>query len=315
MKELKIVFMGTPGFAVGVLQKIITEGFQVVGVVTAPDKPAGRGQKVHESDVKVFATQNNLPVWQPTSLKDPVFLEQLKSSGVNCQVVVAFRMLPEQVWRLPEFGTFNLHASLLPQYRGAAPINWALMNGETETGVTTFFIDDKIDTGAIILKESTSVDLDENAGSLHDRLMDLGGDLVVKTLKLISNDQVKTQLQDENGILKPAPKLNKENCKIDWSLSGPEIKNHIRGLSPYPGAWSELVNGEKREVVKIYKTDFISESHNHIYGSIFSNKKGIKVAVKEGWIYILEIQLSGKRKMEARELLNGYQFADGSTFE
>lgn len=315
MKELKIVFMGTPGFAVGVLQKIIAEGFQVAGVVTAPDKPAGRGQKVHESDVKVFATQHNLPVWQPTNLKDPVFLEQLRASGVNCQVVVAFRMLPEQVWRLPEFGTFNLHASLLPQYRGAAPINWALINGEAETGVTTFFIDDKIDTGAIILKESTSVDPDENAGSLHDRLMNLGGDLVVKTLKLISNDQVQTQLQEENGFLKPAPKLNKENCKIDWSLSGPEIKNHIRGLSPYPGAWCELVNGEKREMVKIYKTDFISESHDSAFGTIFSNKKEIKVAVKEGWIHILEIQLSGKRKMETRELLNGYQFADGSTFE
>lgn len=307
--------MGTPGFAVGVLQKIIAEGFQVVGVVTAPDKPAGRGQKVHESDVKVFATQHNLPVWQPTNLKDPVFLEQLKATGVNCQVVVAFRMLPEQVWRLPEFGTFNLHASLLPQYRGAAPINWALINGETETGVTTFFIDDKIDTGAIILKESTSIDPDENAGSLHDRLMNLGGDLVVKTLQLISTNQVQTQLQEENDFLKPAPKLNKENCKINWSLSGPEIKNHIRGLSPYPGAWCELVNGEKREIVKIYKTDFITESHVHTYGSIFSNKKEIKVAVKEGWIHILEIQLAGKRKMEARELLNGYQFADGSTFE
>lgn len=307
--------MGTPGFAVGVLQKIITEGFQVVGVVTAPDKPAGRGQKVHESDVKVFASQNNLPVWQPTSLKDPVFLEQLKASGVNCQVVVAFRMLPEQVWRLPEFGTFNLHASLLPQYRGAAPINWALMNGETETGVTTFFIDDKIDTGAIILKESTSVDPDENAGSLHDRLMDLGGDLVVKTLQLISNDQVQTQLQEENGFLKPAPKLNKENCKIDWSLSGPEIKNHIRGLSPYPGAWCELVNGEKREIVKIYKTDFKSESHDSVFGTILSDKREIKVAVLDGWIHILEIQLAGKRKMGARELLNGYQFPEGSTLK
>ncbi|MFN4199452.1 MAG: methionyl-tRNA formyltransferase [Flavobacterium sp.] len=315
MKELKIVFMGTPGFAVGVLQKIITEEFHVVGVVTAPDKPAGRGQKVHESDVKVFATQNNLPVWQPTSLKDPVFLEQLKSSGVNCQVVVAFRMLPEQVWRLPEFGTFNLHASLLPQYRGAAPINWALMNGETETGVTTFFIDDKIDTGAIILKESTSVDPDENAGSLHDRLMDLGGDLVVKTLQLISNDQVQTQLQEENGFLKPAPKLNKENCKIDWSLSGTEIKNHIRGLSPYPGAWCELVNGEKREIVKIYKTDFKSESHDSVFGTILSDKREIKVAVLDGWIHILEIQLAGKRKMGARELLNGYQFPEGSTLK
>ena len=214
MEHLRIVFMGTPDFAVGILDTILKNKFEVVGVITAPDKPAGRGQKLSYSAVKEYALQNNLPLLQPTNLKDENFLVELKKLQANVQVVVAFRMLPEIVWKLPKLGTFNLHASLLPQYRGAAPINWAIINGETKTGVTSFFIDDKIDTGAMILSKEIEIHPDENAGSLHDRLMELGSEVVVDTLNLIKNGNVKTTIQSENETTKTAHKLNKENCKI-----------------------------------------------------------------------------------------------------
>lgn len=312
MEPLKIVFMGTPQFAVGVLKNILENEFEVVGVVTAPDKPAGRGQKLSITAVKEYAIQHNLKIFQPQNLKDPKFIEELKSTGVNCQVVVAFRMLPEVVWSIPKYGTFNLHASLLPQYRGAAPINWAIINGENNTGVTTFFIDDKIDTGEIILRKEIDIKFDENAGQLHDKLMNIGSELVIKTLVLISKGDVSTIKQHENKNLKTAHKLNKENCKIDWIKKGKDIYNLIRGLSPYPGAWCNLQNGDAIESIKIYETVFSPDKHQYDAGVIKSDKKNIKIAVIDGWIIVKQLQLPGKRKMSSLELCNGYEFKDNA---
>lgn len=311
MRKLRIVFMGTPGFAVGVLEAILKK-YEVVGVVTAPDKPAGRGQKVKESAVKAFATTNGLNVLQPTNLKSEEFLEELKALEANVQVVVAFRMLPEAVWNMPEYGTFNLHASLLPDYRGAAPINWAIINGETATGVTTFFIDDKIDTGAIILQQQTNLSAHENAGQLHDRLMQLGSDLVVETLDVISNGNVTTTIQSESPNSKPAPKLTKENCKIDWNQSGKDIYNLIRGLSPYPAAWCYFMDGENKWNVKIYEAKIRFEDHGESIGKIAATKKAIEIAVKGGYLEIINLQLPGKKIMSAAELLNGMTFSANS---
>lgn len=302
---LRIVFMGTPGFAVGSLEQLIKADFNVVGVVTAPDRPAGRGRKVQESAVKQFASQHNLKVLQPTNLKDEAFLEELKSLDANLQVVVAFRMLPKAVWQMPEHGTFNLHASLLPQYRGAAPINWTIINGERETGVTTFFIDEKIDTGSIILQKTASILPDDNVGTLHDRLMELGSHLVVETCKQIEAGTVTRQTQDESIELKPAPKIHKETCRIDWEASMEDIYNHIRGLSPYPGAWTELVNGDKAEAMKIFTTEMEQADHNYDIGKLITGKKSLKVAVQNGYISLLELQLPGKRRMQVNEVLNG----------
>ena len=237
MEKLRIVFMGTPEFAVGILDTIIKNNYEVVGVITAADKPAGRGQKLKYSAVKEYALANNLTLLQPLNLKDADFLSELKALNANLQIVVAFRMLPKVVWEMPSLGTFNLHASLLPNYRGAAPINWAIINGETKTGVTTFFIDDKIDTGAMILSSETPIDETENAGHLHDRLMELGSKTVIDTLKMIEKGNVSTIIQKDTADIKTAYKLNKENCKIDWTKSAEEINNLIRGLSPYPAAW------------------------------------------------------------------------------
>nr|WP_297782783.1 methionyl-tRNA formyltransferase [uncultured Allomuricauda sp.] len=303
--SLRIVFMGTPDFAVGSLEQLIKADFNVVGVVTAPDRPAGRGRKVQESAVKQFATQHNLKVLQPTNLKDEAFLEELKSLDANLQVVVAFRMLPKAVWQMPEHGTFNLHASLLPQYRGAAPINWAIINGETETGVTTFFIDEKIDTGSIVLQETEKIRPDDSAGSLHDRLMELGARLVVETCKQIQAGTVTRQPQDESMELKPAPKIHKDTCRIDWKASINDIYNHIRGLSPYPGAWTQLMNDEKPEQMKIFRTEIEKAEHNYNVGKLVAEKKSLKVAVKDGFISLLELQLPGKRRMQVNEVLNG----------
>lgn len=308
MRDLRIVFMGTPEFAVTTLKYIIEADFNVVGVITAPDRPAGRGRKLQQSAVKEFAIANNLPVLQPTNLKSPEFLEELKNLQANLQVVVAFRMLPTVVWKLPEFGTFNLHASLLPQYRGAAPINWALINGETTTGASTFFIDEKIDTGAMILQKETAIDQKDNVGSLHDRLMTLGAELVVETLDLIKQDKVKTISQKESEDLKDAPKLTKENTRINWSLSASKIYDFIRGLNPYPAAWTVIKNGEAELNAKLFDIEVLQESHNIDLGKIIQEDNKIKVAVKDGYIIINEIQLPGKRKMKAKELLNGYQF-------
>ena len=290
MEKLRIVFMGTPEFAVGILDTIIKNNNEVVGVITAADKPAGRGQKIKYSAVKEYALEHNLTLLQPTNLKDEAFLSELKSLDANLQVVVAFRMLPEVVWRMPKLGTFNLHASLLPNYRGAAPINWAIINGETKTGVTTFFIDDKIDTGAMILNKEIGISLNENAGELHDRLTLLGSEAVVETLSLIEKGNVHTTIQQENPEIKTAYKLNKENCKIDWTKSATEIHNLIRGLSPYPSAWCFFKDNGQEWNVKIYDTKIISENHSYNIGSIITTKKEIKVAVKDGFIQILSIQ-------------------------
>lgn len=309
MEALRIVFMGTPDFAVGILDKIYTSGYNVVAVITAPDKPAGRGQKVSVSAVKTYALEKNLALLQPTNLKDEQFLAELASYNANLQVVVAFRMLPEAVWKMPKYGTFNLHASLLPQYRGAAPINWALINGEKETGVTTFFIDDKIDTGAIILNKTTPIHPDENAGNLHDRLQSIGSEVVIETLERIAQGNVTTTLQTETADLKTAYKLNKDNCKINWDNPGLSIHNHIRGLSPYPAAWTFIKDGENEWNVKIYEARFRSETHTLPLYQIHATKKELSIIVKDGYIDILSLQFPGKKRMLTHELLNGIQLS------
>ncbi len=308
MRDLRIVFMGTPEFAVSILQEILEAGYTVAGVITVPDKPAGRGRKLHESAVKKYAVSKGLPVLQPTNLKSPEFLEALKALKPNIQVVVAFRMLPKLVWNLPEYGTFNLHASLLPQYRGAAPINWAIINGEQTTGVSTFFLDEKIDTGAMILQRSVAIDKIENAGSLHDKLMHTGAKLVLETLELIKEDKAVPEKQLESSSLKDAPKLTKENTRINWNNSIDEIYNHIRGLNPYPTAWTELINNGETLPIKIYEVKKFPEAHELELGTLVLKNKELLVAVKNGYIHLLEIQIPGKRKMHTRDLLNGYQF-------
>jgi methionyl-tRNA formyltransferase len=302
--------MGTPEFAVGILDTIYQNNYDIAGVITAADKPAGRGQKVKYSAVKEYALEKGLTLLQPTNLKDPAFLEELKALNANLQVVVAFRMLPEAVWKMPKLGTFNLHASLLPQYRGAAPINWAIINGEKHTGVTTFFIDDKIDTGAMILKGEIAIGENENAGELHDRLMDLGKETVVKTLTLIENGNVETTIQPQDDAdIKTAYKLNKENCKIDWTKPGAEIHNLVRGLSPYPAAWCFFQDNGQEWNVKIYDTLFIQDSPVEAVGTVVADKKEIKVAVTDGYIKINSLQFPGKKKLAAHELLNGMTFS------
>lgn len=304
--------MGTPEFAVGILDTIIKNNYDVVGVITAADKPAGRGQKIKYSAVKEYALANNLTLLQPTNLKDESFLAELKALNANLQIVVAFRMLPKVVWEMPSLGTFNLHASLLPNYRGAAPINWAIINGETKTGVTTFFIDDKIDTGAMILNSEIAIEPEENAGQLHDRLMLLGSKTVIDTLKVIENGNVTTTNQEDDAEIKTAYKLNKENCKIDWTKSGEEINNLIRGLSPYPASWCFLKDKDEELSIKIYEAKLISESHSYEVGSLISSKKEIKIAIKDGFIQLLSLQLPGKKRMQVAELLNGITFSDNA---
>ena len=308
MKDLRIVFMGTPDFAVASLKALVDNQYNVVGVITAPDKPAGRGRKLNESAVKKYAKENNLNILQPTNLKSEEFLEELKSLNANLQIVVAFRMLPKVVWQMPQYGTFNLHASLLPNYRGAAPINWAIINGETKTGVSTFFIDEKIDTGEMILQEEVDIHPEENAGSLHDKLMTIGSKLILKTVALIKNGHVKTKPQVDTDGIKTAYKLNRDNCKIDWNDSIDNIYNLIRGLSPYPAAWCSLLNGEEELDVKIYEAEKEILSHSETIGSIISNKKELKVCVSNGYINIKEMKLPGKRTMDIKSLLNGYTF-------
>lgn len=309
MINLKIVFMGTPDFAVKSLEAILQAKYPVVGVVTAPDRPAGRGRKLQQSAVKKHAISKNLKVLQPTNLKSEEFLKELKSLQANVQVVVAFRMLPKNIWKLPKFGTFNLHASLLPQYRGAAPINWAIINGETKTGVSTFFIDDKIDTGEMILQEEVSISSNENAGNLHDKLMHAGAELVTRTLDLLKNEKLNKYPQKESVNMKAAPKLNKSNTKIDWNQPVDKIYNLIRGLNPYPAAWSFLKNGSEQLTVKIFNSEKIYEVHRDSPGTINIETNQLKVSVPGGYILINEIQLPGKRKMETKSLLNGFNFA------
>lgn len=312
MKDLRIVFMGTPDFAVGILETLLKENYNVVGVITAPDRPAGRGRKLNESAVKKFALKKELTILQPKNLKDEGFLNTLQQLKANLQIVVAFRMLPKVVWEMPTYGTFNLHASLLPQYRGAAPINWAIMNGEIKTGVTTFFIDEKIDTGAIILQEEALIHIDDNAETLHNRLMDLGANLVVKTVERIQKGDFKTTIQNNDRNLKLAYKLHRDTCKINWQKPMKNIYNFIRGLSPYPGAWSTLHNADEELLMKIFKVELEIEKHNLEIGRLVFNKKELKIVVDSGYLNLLEIQLQGKKRMLIRDVLNGLQLTENA---
>lgn len=321
IRTLRIVYMGTPEFAVEPLRTIIAAGYNVLGVITAPDKPAGRGQRLLFSPVKEFALNNNLKVLQPTNLKSPEFIDELKSLGANIQVVVAFRMLPEVIWQMPEYGTLNLHASLLPQYRGAAPINHAIINGETETGVTTFFIAKEIDTGNIILTKKLPILPSDDAGILHDRLMLSGSELLLDTLKMIESEQLTTTVQDDiidtATTLHTAPKIFKQDCIINWSNSCLEIHNLIRGLSPIPGAFSNMVLENKSAIqVKLYKTSFVVQKCSEAVGGIITdNKNTFSVVAKDGLINIEELQLEGKRRMKIAEFLRGKTIGDKSHFE
>jgi methionyl-tRNA formyltransferase len=308
MRNLRIVFMGTPDFAVTILKKLIAHNFTIVGVITAADKGAGRGRKLNKSAIKKYAETQNLRILQPTNLKDKDFLVTLRELNANLQIVVAFRMLPKVVWQLPKYGTFNLHASLLPAYRGAAPIHWAIINGEKNTGVTTFFIDDKIDTGEIILQETISVLPNETVGSLHDKLMDLGASLVSKTVNLIALGKVNTAKQPDLEE-KSAPKLNPENTCINWEASIDSIYNKIRGLNPFPAAWTKINDNEENITAKIYAIKKERDIHNYPFGKIICTKKDLKVAVNGGYIIIEEIKISGKKKMDVKSLLNGYSFS------
>ncbi|MEO8235746.1 MAG: methionyl-tRNA formyltransferase [Flavobacterium sp.] len=313
MKALRIVFMGTPEFAVGILDAIVKQNkHKIVGVITAADKPAGRGQKIKYSAVKEYALENKLTLLQPTNLKDEAFLEELKALNANLHIVVAFRMLPKVVWAMPELGTFNLHASLLPNYRGAAPINWAIINGETKTGVTTFFIDDKIDTGAMILSKELAISESENVGELHDKLMILGCDAVLETLDKIAEGNVITTIQEDSSDIKTAYKLDRDNCKIDFTKSITVVYNLIRGLSPYPSAWCNFKDNEQEFSIKIYDTKQEILSHDYAIGSIITTKKEMKIAVLGGFIHVLSLQFPGKKKMATHELLNGVTFSDSA---
>ena len=310
MRDLRIVFMGTPDFAVAILKRLVEDNYTIVGVVTAPDKPAGRGRKITESAVKKYAKEQNLFLLQPTNLKSNDFINKLKEVKATLQVIVAFRMLPKIVWEIPIYGSFNLHASLLPSYRGAAPIHWAIINGEEKTGVTTFFIDEKIDTGEIILQKEILIHKDEIVGELHDRLMILGATLVSETVSNIRDNKVSTKKQPKIDI-KIAPKLFPENCKINWEDSLDSIYNHIRGLNPFPAAWSEM-NNNGITTVKIYKVRKEKVAHTEIIKTIKTSKEEIKIAVKGGYIYIDQLKISGKKKLDSKSLLNGYTFSSNA---
>ena len=310
-KDLRIVYMGTPDFAVESLKSLVEGGYNVVGVITMPDKPKGKHQStLQPSPVKEYALSQNLPLLQPEKLKDTQFLSDLQALQADLQIVVAFRMLPEAVWNMPRLGTFNLHASLLPQYRGAAPINWAVINGETETGITTFFLTHEIDTGKIIDQEKITISDTDNAGTVHDRLMVLGSELVLKTVENILNDSVKPI--DQEDILqgkepKSAPKIFKETCKIDWNKDAKQVYDFIRGLSPYPAAWTELVapNGEKLQL-KIFTTEKHLAKHSSECGTVSSDGKTfVDVAVKDGYIRLQSIQQAGKKRMNIADFLRG----------
>ena len=309
--DIRIVFMGTPEFAVTILEGILLANYKVVGVITAPDRTAGRGQKIHKSAVKLFSQSKNLNTLQPTNLKDETFLSNLENLNANLQIVVAFRMLPKKVWQMPKLGTFNLHASLLPNYRGAAPINWAIINGEKKSGVTTFFIDEKIDTGEIILQSQIMINPSENAGSLHDKLMKLGTKLVIKTIEQIEFCSVKTHAQSTEKT-KTAHKLNKDNCKINWNSSVESIYNKVRGLNPYPAAWGLLSNGNKQFNIKIYKVQKHLVKHNFQIGKLIITKKSIKIAVTEGYIELINFKFPGKRQMDTTSFLNGFTFHENA---
>ncbi len=312
-KEFRIVFMGTPDFAVRILDELIQKEFSLVGVITAPDKPAGRGQQLNESAVKKYAVEKNLPVLQPTNLKDEKFLEQLRVLQADLFVVVAFRMLPEIVWSMPPRGTINLHASLLPNYRGAAPINWAILNGETETGVTTFFIEKEIDTGKVIDRSSLSIGENETVGELHDRLMELGAKVCATTIQKILEGKVSgiDQLELLEGEEKSAPKLFKETCEIKWNQPANMVHNFIRGLSPYPAAWCILENALKGEK-KTFKLFYSEKTDRPVNNSteILQDKEGIYFPCTDFYLRITELQMEGKRKMHFKDFLAGNKVSD-----
>lgn len=310
-KELRIVFMGTPDFAVASLDALIKNGYNVVGVVTAPDKPAGRGQKLQQSAVKIYATEHQLPVLQPEKLKDETFLSELKSLNPDLQIIVAFRMLPEAVWKLPVMGTFNLHGSLLPRYRGAAPLNWAIMNGDSESGVTTFLLKQEIDTGNILFWEKVAVAPDQTVGELHDQLMVIGAGLVLKTADALAEGKVVPVSQENLEIdvsRLHAPKIFKEDCRVDWNLESGIIHNKIRGLSPYPTAWTELSAPSKDNIsLKIFRTKSEYCQHRNEPGTILSDqKKWMKIACSNGYLWVNDLQLAGKKRMGIEEFLRGF---------
>jgi methionyl-tRNA formyltransferase len=310
--SMKIIFMGTPDFAVPSLDILVRNNYDIVGVITAPDKPAGRGQQLQHSPVKKYAMEKGLRILQPTNLKEEAFLDELSKLNADLQIVVAFRMLPEKVWAMPPMGTFNLHGSLLPQYRGAAPINRAIMNGEKETGVTTFFLQHDIDTGKIIFREKIPIGENETAGELHDRMMIKGAALVLKTVQAIEQKKYPQEEQEKFitslSELKHAPKIFKEDCKIDWTKSLEEIHNHIRGLSPYPGAFTELISPkEERTILKIFITEKEIAEHSYSAGQIITDSKNtLKIAVSKGFLNIHELQLAGKKRMKTSDLLRGF---------
>lgn len=320
---LSIVYMGTPEFAVAPLKALLDAGYTVVGVVTAPDKPAGRGMKLQASPVKQFAVERGLPVLQPEKLRDEAFLEALRAWKADLQIVVAFRMLPEVVWSMPARGTFNLHASLLPQYRGAAPIHWAVINGETETGVTTFMLQQAIDTGDVLLQEALSIGPAENTGSVHDRLMVLGADVVVRTVDALLGGKAMARPQRDmvqsESTLNPAPKLFKDNTCVDWSRDGRSLFNFIRGLSPFPTAWSTLIplvsEGAEPIVVKLFEADFIPAAHTLSPGTLVADHgKSLRVAVKDGYISLLRLQSAGRKQLGVEAWLRGFPTVDDWRF-
>ena len=316
-EELKIVFFGTPDFAVESLSRLVDGGYNVVAVVTMPDKPAGRGRQLQQSDVERYAVEHGLPVLQPVSLKDEAFIEELRGYGAQLFIVIAFRMLPEAVWQMPPLGTFNLHASLLPRYRGAAPINWAVMNGDTETGVTTFFLKHEIDTGDVIQQRSCPIDRHDDVEAVHDRLMVMGADMVLETVDAIIEGTVKPIPQDQMLTTSqqptPAPKIFKDTCRIDWTRPAEALYNHIRGLSPYPAAWTVLKdeNGNEVTTIKVYKTGepepFGGYPHP-VPGTIKADRKTVRIACADGWLQILTLQQSGKKRMDTDAFLRGFTF-------
>jgi len=317
-KDLRIVYMGTPDFAVESLRCLVEGGYHVVGVITMPDKPAGRGHKIQFSPVKQYALEHNLPLLQPERLKDEAFVEALRAWKADLQIVVAFRMLPEVVWNMPRFGTFNLHASLLPQYRGAAPINWAVMNGETETGITTFFLKHEIDTGEVIQQVHVPIAETDDVGVVHDKLMLLGGKLVLETVEAILNGTVKSLPQEQmiTGELKPAPKIFKETCRINWNRPLKNVYDFVRGLSPYPAAWTELRKPDGSvETVKVFQTAKVEKPHQLPVGAVCTDGKTfLHVAVPDGFIAILSLQLPGKKRLAVDELLRGYKITEDFQF-
>lgn len=313
-EDLKIVYMGTPDFAVEPLRRLVEDNYNVVGVVTMPDKPAGRGHKLQFSPVKQFAVDHNLHVMQPEKLKAEEFVNELRSLNADLFIVVAFRMLPEVVWAMPRLGTFNLHGSLLPQYRGAAPLNWAIINGEKRTGITTFFLTHEIDTGKIIDQQVIAIEDSDNVGTIHDKLMVMGGDLVIKTVNAILGGGIKPIPQEElyasESELKPAPKIFKETCHLDFNNPTENIHNLVRGLSPYPAAWANLTAEGKEDVqMKIYETKKEICAHNEAPGTLLTDgKKFLKVATKDGYLHLLQIQVPGKKRLSIEDFLRGFRF-------